>query len=100
MNNNTLVTSRQPRRPGAEDRINSVIVREEDSEARASSSVGGTRRSILSSLGQWLCQGGAGGRGVNTTNFLSNSSFQTRHICGMRSSACPAPWVVQCTALL
>ena len=49
--------------PGAEDRIHSVIVDDEavtSSLHGASGSLRGSRRSIFSALGQWLCQGQGG----------------------------------------
>ena len=53
--------------PG-EDRIHSVIVKEaaeasvtSSDLARTSQTLGGSRRSIFSALGQWLCQGQAAG---------------------------------------
>ena len=53
--------------PG-EDRIHSVIVKEAaeassvtSGDLRTSQTLGGSRRSIFSALGQWLCQGQAAG---------------------------------------
>ena len=50
-----------------EDRIHSVIVKEAEASSvtsgdlRTSQTLGGSRRSIFSALGQWLCQGQAAG---------------------------------------